>query len=396
MDYPQIITKDNEYWIIPMCVLREIDELKLSPNPEIAKKARKAAVYISKNMDNIEWDIHDSHPFKKTDDQLLEITKDRDGILITNDVALKVQAIVKGISTEGYSWNEDYTGIKYLNVSEYNDTEYNLILANLIEDGFYEEEDYIFSPNEYLIVPPPHNDASLGKYSIFKFDGVKFSPVRGREIENNWCEKVFPKNPEQICLVDALLSDNAKILYAGGVYGSGKSYLTHNYAIRELERGRIKKIVYVPNNSYTQNSMELGYLPGTQLEKLFPLIGPLVDLVGIDQVNRWIEREELEVVPISYIRGRNFDDSIVIVSEAENLTEDHIKLLVARCGKNTKIFFDGDIKQADSAIFKDRNGLKLLLNLHKAPGLADMFATVQLKTIERSKVAAAADYLDKL
>jgi len=74
MDYPQIITKDNEYWIIPMCVLREIDGLKLSSNPEIAKKARKAAVYISKNMNNIEWELYDS--LKKVDEQLLEITKE--------------------------------------------------------------------------------------------------------------------------------------------------------------------------------------------------------------------------------------------------------------------------------------------------------------------------------
>lgn len=142
--------------------------------------------------------------------------------------------------------------------------------------------------------------------------------------------------------------------------------------------------------------MELGFLPGDTYDKVLPSIGPLVDLVGIDQINRWLQEEKLEIVPIAYIRGRNFDDSIVIVSEAENLTDEHIKLLIARCGKNTKIFFDGDIHQADSAIFKDRNGLKLLLNLHNAPGINDMFATVQLKTIERSRVAAAADYLDKL
>ena len=211
-------------------------------------------------MNNIEWEPYDS--LKKVDEQLLEITKEHNGILITNDVALKVQAIVKGIPTEGYSWKEDYTGIKYLNIANFTEIEYNLILSNLIEDGFYEEEDYVFSPNEYLIVPPLFKDASFGKYSIFKFDGVKFNQIRGKEIENGWCGRVFPRNPEQICLVDALLSDNIKILSAGGVYGSGKSFLTHNYAIRELEKGRIKKIVYVPNNAHTQNSMELGFLPG--------------------------------------------------------------------------------------------------------------------------------------
>jgi len=172
LDYPQIITKTDEYWIIPMCVLREIDGLKLATNPETAKKARKAAVYISKNMDNIEWVIEDTK--EKTDLQLLKITKERNGILITNDVALKVQAIVEGIATEGYSWKEDYTGIYYLDVNEMPLETYNTTLSNLIENGFYEDENYKFSINEYLIVPPPYEDASLGKESIFKFDGAKF------------------------------------------------------------------------------------------------------------------------------------------------------------------------------------------------------------------------------
>lgn len=95
------------------------------------------------------------------------------------------------------------------------------------------------------------------------------------------------------------------------------------------------------------------------------------------------------------MRGRNFEDSIVIVNEAENLTEDHIKLLLARCGKNTKIIWDGDIHQSDSYIFKDKNGLKLLLKLHDSP-LAHLFGTVRLNKIERSEVACAADYLDSI
>jgi PhoH-like ATPase len=79
------------------------------------------------------------------------------------------------------------------------------------------------------------------------------------------------------------------------------------------------------------------------IEKIQPLIGPLIDIVGIITVLEWIKEEKLEIVPMAYIRGRNFTDSIVIVSEAENLTEEHIKLLVGRCGEGTRIFFDGDI-----------------------------------------------------
>lgn len=68
-------------------------------------------------------------------------------------------------------------------------------------------------------------------------------------------------------------------------------------------------------------------------------------------------------MPISLARGRNIEDSIILVNEAQNLTEEHIKLLVARCGKGTRIFFDGDIKQADSNIFRQKSGLKLLTKL---------------------------------
>lgn len=396
LDFPQIVTKYDEYFIVPLVVLIEIDDLKKSKSVEVAQKARKAAVYIAKNKNNLEWD-YTRNPNKSVDGILIDIAKERDATLITNDISLKVIAEAEGAKVEGYSWSDDYCGIVYMDVSRYDLDGYNEMLSDLIENGHYETEDYTFSKNEYLIVPPAYEDAAYGDTSVFRYDGVHFHKVRGREIESQWTsdnKPIFPRNPEQICLVDALLN-KVPIIYAGGKYGTGKTFLTHNYAISELEKDHIKKIIYVPNNSYTQNTMELGALPGDLMDKILPSIGPLVDIVGIDTITRWMQSEKLEIVPVAYIRGRNFDDSIVLVSEAENLTEEHIKLLLARCGNNTRIFFDGDIHQADSAIFKDRNGLKLLLNLHDSP-FDEMFATVQLVTIERSIVAATADYLDTI
>ena len=396
LDFPQIVTKYDEYFIVPLVVLIEIDDLKKSKSVEVAQKARKAAVYIAKNKNNLEWD-YTRNPNKSVDGILVDIAKERDATLITNDISLKVIAEAEGAKVEGYSWSDDYCGIVYMDVSRYDLDGYNEMLSDLVENGHYETEDYTFSKNEYLIVPPAYEDAAYGDTSVFRYDGIHFHEVRGREIESQWTsdnKPIFPRNPEQICLVDALLN-KVPIIYAGGKYGTGKTFLTHNYAISELEKDHIKKIIYVPNNSYTQNTMELGALPGDLMDKILPSIGPLVDIVGIDTITRWMQSEKLEIVPVAYIRGRNFDDSIVLVSEAENLTEEHIKLLLARCGNNTRIFFDGDIHQADSAIFKDRNGLKLLLNLHDSP-FDEMFATVQLVTIERSVVAATADYLDTI
>ena len=394
LDYPQIVTKEEEHWIISYRVLEEIDGLKRNVNHETGIKARKAAVYISKNMHNIEFDIQDFTGLS-TDDALLALTKERNGILVTNDVSLKVIAKAKGIPVEGYSWKDDYTGVLYVDPETMSVDKYNEILSKLINTGEYDKENYKFSPGEYLIVPPYCTDDG-SKSTIFKynsegfFEQISLRPT----IKNGWINTIRPRNDEQICLFDLLNSD-VPVVYAGGGYGTGKSFITHNYAIGELEAQRIKKIVYVPNNAYAQDSMELGFLPGDSFEKLIPSIGPLIDQVGIDQINRWMEREELEIVPLAFMRGRSFNDAIILVSEAENLTESHIKLLISRCGENTRIFFDGDIDQADSAIFKDRNGLKLLLNLHKTE-MADLFGTVFLTKIERSKTAELANTLDEL
>lgn len=394
LDYPQIVTKDTELWVIPLVVLKEIDGLKMNINPETSRKARKAAVFVAKNMDNIIWDF--TTEGSSVDNILLDIVaKDCDSILVTNDVSLKVIAKAKGIPVEGYSWKDDYTGVLYVDPETMDVDKYNEILSKLINTGEYDKENYKFSPGEYLIVPPYCTD-DKSKSTIFKYNNEGFfEQISLRpSIKNHWIDTIRPRNDEQICLFDLLNSD-VPVVYAGGGYGTGKSFITHNYAIGELEAQRIKKIVYVPNNAYAQDSMELGFLPGDSFEKLIPSIGPLIDQVGIDQINRWIANEELEIVPLAFMRGRSFNDAIILVSEAENLTESHIKLLISRCGENTRIFFDGDIDQADSAIFKDRNGLKLLLNLHKTE-MADLFGTVFLTKIERSKTAELANTLDEL
>lgn len=132
----------------------------------------------------------------------------------------------------------------------------------------------------------------------------------------------------------------------------------------------------------------------SDLDKSIPSIGPLIDLIGIDFVNKLISKEELEIVPLAYIRGRSFLDTIVIVNEAQNLTEDHVKLLIGRCGKGTRIFFDGDIKQADRQIFRDKNGLNLLFKLKESPIYSKLFSAIQLYRTERSLTACAADFLD--
>ena len=119
------------------------------------------------------------------------------------------------------------------------------------------------------------------------------------------------------------------------------------------------------------------------ISKLIGQAGPLVDIVGIDHINKLIAEESLEIVPISSVRGRSFNNSIILINEAQNITEEHMKLLLGRCGENSKIIFDGDVKQADSQLFRNRSGLKLLNQLSKSPEYSKIFWKIQLKQGER-------------
>lgn len=392
LDFPQIVEDKEHKIIIPTSVLQELDALKKHVNQDTSSNARRAAIYVSRNVDTLNWYNCDRFGKLPVDDQVMEVAKETDGVVVTNDVYLKVKCIINKVQTKGYSPKDDYSGVEYWYIDSINDAAAQEMYSKMIEEQIMPPS-MTLAENQYLIVEDVNTGDTLGTF-VYK-DG-KVIPTQGLRIKNNWIDCIFPKNPEQTCLFDALNNKNNTIIYAGGKYGTGKSFILNNYALQELERENIKKIVYIPNNSYTENAMELGFLPGTDIEKTLPSIGPLIDLVGQDYVNQLIMKEQLEIVPLAYVRGRSFQNSIIIVNEAQNLTEDHLKLLIARCGEGTRICFDGDIKQADSQLFRNKNGLKLLLNLRKSPVYAKRFATVKLQTTERSETARAADFLDDI
>lgn len=391
LDYPQIIQKEDNI-IIATDTLKELDGLKLNPNNEVAFKARRAAVVISRNMNKLRWNSAYENDKEKVDDKLLKVAELEGAVLVTNDVYLKVKATIHDIPTEGYGGTAQYTGVKYIYL-DLDDNEYNEELEKLLS-GEKKIDD--IRENEYVIFRRQPAEESSETICICVNKNGQLKPIGKTAIKNKYISKITPKNDEQICLFDALNTPSNSILYAGGSWGVGKSYLLNNYALQELEQGNIRKIVYVPNNAFAENTMDIGALPGGLLDKTLGQVGPLVDLIGIDQINRRLEEEELEVVPMGFMRGRSFTDSIIIVNEAQNLTEDHIKLLVGRCDKGSRIFFDGDLKQADSEIFRNKSGLRLLLNLSESPCYSKIFSTVRLQSVERSLTAQAADYLDNL
>lgn len=391
------ILEEIENVIITIRVIEEIDGLKKNINPEIAYQARRASYTILSNDNKIIY-CRERKDNLSVDDELVYLCKRHNWELITNDLNLQIKCRFKKVKCSSYSKTKDnYTGTIYLPL-EIDENGYNKELEDILNNRIPPQKMY---ENQFLIVQDKNNE-SIDSYGqnhkkaiiSFIYKEGKLEIVDNQFIKNKFVNVIKPRNAEQECLIRLLKDKEISIILAAGTYGVGKSFILINYALQELERGNINKIIYVPNNSFNENSREIGSLPGELIDKEILFMGTVVDMIGEIQVREMFNKNELEVVPISVMRGRSFNNSIIIVNEAQNLTEDHIKLLIARCGDGTRIFFDGDIKQADSNIFRNKNGLKLLSKLKDSPIFNRIFGTVKLTNIERSLTAQASAYLD--
>ena len=115
-------------------------------------------------------------------------------------------------------------------------------------------------------------------------------------------------------------------------------------------------------------------------------------LGGEYALNEAIQRGKVELQALNFIRGRSYKNAIIYCSEAENLTKEHVQLLISRCDEGTQLWMNGDDKhQVDDKVFETNNGLKESIECLKGNR---MFGVVELQRIERNKVAGLADLLD--
>lgn len=397
LKYPSVLNSYDDIKINIRCI-EEVDGLKKNFNEEVAYQARRASHKILQHLDEINFNL-DRDNSLSVDDNLVEIAKEQDDILISNDLNVQIKCRANGVKYSGYDKIEtNYTGVRYL-VEDFDDTLYNEEVAKYINTKV---PPFKMFENEFLIIKnknKPIKSADKEDYETvctLVYRNGKLEVLKNYGFKSTYVTKVSPRNNEQNCLLSLLERDDISIVLAAGTFGTGKSYLLTTYALQQLAEGKIDKIVYVPNNSASEDARELGILPGEIVDKELSYMGPIIDLIGEDDARMKIERGMIEVVPMAIMRGRSFQNSIIIVNEAQNLTANHVKLLVARCGEGTKIFFDGDIKQADSSLFRNKSGLKLLLHLKDSPIFSKIFGTVRLVTIERSLTAQASAYLDEL
>lgn len=274
---------------------------------------------------------------------------------------------------------EVYTGYKELTLTEDQ-------ACQMYNEGRI--DDYEFIENEYLLAK--NDNGEIFDRMVYR-DG-KLQRVPYQSLDNHFLGRIKPRNDQQQLAIDTLLHPDSKVKIIKGVYGSGKDYLMLAAALQLIEKKKFDKMVFLRPNVSVKGLPDIGALPGTADEKLAWTLAPLWDKVGGQEGIEFMMRSgTLESVPLLFIRGRSFENSIIYVTEGQNMTTEIAKLILGRVGEGSELWLNADTHQTDRKMFDEDNGITKMIERLKGNKL---FSYVYMPKTERSSVAELATLLD--
>ncbi|WP_372492078.1 PhoH family protein [Kineosporia corallincola] len=298
--------------------------------------------------------------------------------LVSKDLPMRIKASAIGLAAEEYqaglAVDSGWTGLDEL---ELDATEVGALYAGETLDVDMARD---LPCHTGLVIVSP-NGSALGRVTPDK----KVKLVRGdREVFG-----VHGRSAEQRIAIDLLLDSEIGIVSMGGRAGTGKSALALCAGLEAvLERGQHRKIM-VFRPLYAVGGQELGYLPGSESEKMNPWAQAVFDTLGAlvapEVVEEVMARGMLEVLPLTHIRGRSLHDAFVIVDEAQSLERNVLLTVLSRIGQNSRVVLTHDVAQRDNLRVGRHDGVAAVIEALKGHPL---FAHVTLTRSERSPVAA--------
>lgn len=223
---------------------------------------------------------------------------------------------------------------------------------------------------------------------VLFWDGTSYRPLKYKDIKSDFLGKnVHPLNLEQKMAFDLLQNSSIPVKLLYGVPGSGKDYLMFLHAWDLIQKGKKDKIIFIRNLVPFKDAPEIGFLQGSLQEKISWGLGPIESILGEEGLTLAQQAGQIEAVNLGFIRGCSWDNTILYVSEGQNITGGGYKLLISRCGENSELWINGDILQTDDKKFETNNGLE---RITKSLAGNKLFGSVKLLKTERSAVAELA------
>lgn len=398
--------------IIPFTVIEELDNRKKGLD-EVGKNARHVTRQLDSlrekgNLSNgvklpnggtlkIELNNTDAKgipltDIKKYDNKILVVAyninkKYSDVTFYTNDLNLRVKADVLGIKTKEY-YNDKVNHKKLYNETKIIEM-YSYEINKFYMDGELEWSSPDLYPNEFFILKSIDKQTHSG---VCRYLDGKIYKLNH---ENDKFFDLYPKNKEQKFATELLLDNNVKIIALIGPAGTGKTILALAAGLEQVVNNNIysKLLLTRPMASLGQ---DIGFLKGDKDEKFRPWMSPLYDNMEFlfrnnskKQANQIIEHlkdmGQLDMEPLTYIRGRSIPNQFIICDEAQNMSRHLIKTLLTRIGENTKIVLTGDLDQIDTPYLDaSTSGLSYIIKKLKSENL---FGYVNFVKGERSKTA---------
>ena len=317
------------------------------------------------------------------DSRILAIAKNlmSDGknvILVTKDLPLRVKASSVGVEAQEYLAelvsNSGWTGIEEINVS-------HSVIDDLYASDYADHESAHQLPVHTGIVLHSEKGSALARVTSDK----RLKLVRG----DRQAFGLHGRSAEQRIALDLLLDESIGIVSLGGRAGTGKSALALCAGLEAVMEKRVHKKVVIFRPLYPVGGQELGYLPGSEGEKMSPwaqavfdTLGALVSQPVIDEI---IDRGLIEVLPLTHIRGRSLHDSFVIVDEAQSLERGVLLTVLSRIGQASRVILTHDVAQRDNLRVGRHDGVVAVVETLKGH---ELFAHVTLTRSERSPIAA--------
>jgi PhoH-like ATPase len=307
-----------------------------------------------------------------------------DVTVVSKDLPMRVKASAIGLRAEEYLHElatDEWSGVSDLHLSA---TE----MANLYDAEEISHPDAKNLPTNTGLIIHSERGSALGRVS--QHGTVKL--VRGdREVFG-----VHGRSAEQRLAIDMLLDPEIGILSLGGRAGTGKSALALCAGLESVLERRQHKRIMVFRPLYAVGGQELGFLPGTEGEKMNPWAQAVFDTLGAlvskEVVDEVVNRNILEILPLTHIRGRSLHDSFVIVDEAQSLERNVLLTMLSRIGQKSRVILTHDVAQRDNLRVGRHDGVASVVETLKGQSL---FAHVTLTRSERSDIAAlVTDLLD--